>query len=389
MDQKIKTNAAISYFFLWELFLLAKSNPDFSHPFIRGHAKNATKIHLIFLVIFFLYKTLIENFLYIRIPVLLLSLSDIVGSLIFLAFFFVIVRGFHKAFKWEDASHISLSRKSFSFSSKNTSQELTESEKVIFITSFLPFFWQIVASKHPTELNSYWTKSWWVFSVIIVLLVLLGHVEILWVMTFLYILFAVSVIVTLFLHSELILWSLIRQIPSLDYAYMLTKAAILYLSDSLKLVMWNREKISFVECVDMVSKKQAQFSSAINEHLTSKWIAISDKLIFIPFLNLIYIPKYIADKKSIYLLAIAQWLIITVISALIWFVTWNIYSDLQVLLLFPIFIWISKVWNNPFYRIPVIYEIYILLDYISFWIFSNVKFLKEKKEEKKNMTFKV
>ncbi len=51
-----RVNAAIAYFFLAPIFLLAKRNPNFAHPFVRSHAKSATKFILVFVVFFILYK---------------------------------------------------------------------------------------------------------------------------------------------------------------------------------------------------------------------------------------------------------------------------------------------------------------------------------------------
>jgi len=55
ISQKIRTNASISYFFLGWLFLLAKNNPNFADPYIKAHAKNATKGHVIFFTSYFFY----------------------------------------------------------------------------------------------------------------------------------------------------------------------------------------------------------------------------------------------------------------------------------------------------------------------------------------------
>jgi hypothetical protein len=106
-------------------------------------------------------------------------------------------------------------------------------------------------------------------------------------------------------------------------------------------------------------------------------------------LNIIYLPKYFFDKKSAYTIAIAQWLIITAILSAIYYLVWSFYTNIPMLLLFPIFLWLWNIDSNPFYRIPVIFEIYVLLDKITFWIFSKMKFLKEKKNEVKEVSFKV
>ena len=39
LSRQTKTNAAIAYFFLGPIFLLASRNPNFADPFVRSHAK--------------------------------------------------------------------------------------------------------------------------------------------------------------------------------------------------------------------------------------------------------------------------------------------------------------------------------------------------------------
>lgn len=43
-EQTERINAAISYLFLGPLFLFAKKNTPFAHPFVQAHAKQASKI---------------------------------------------------------------------------------------------------------------------------------------------------------------------------------------------------------------------------------------------------------------------------------------------------------------------------------------------------------
>lgn len=47
LSEQTKINAVLSYFLLGPIFLLAHSNPNLAHPFVRSHAKNASKILII------------------------------------------------------------------------------------------------------------------------------------------------------------------------------------------------------------------------------------------------------------------------------------------------------------------------------------------------------
>ncbi len=49
LSSQIRINAAISYFFLGPIFLLARNNPDFSQEFVRSHARRATLVYGLFI----------------------------------------------------------------------------------------------------------------------------------------------------------------------------------------------------------------------------------------------------------------------------------------------------------------------------------------------------
>lgn len=62
----------------------------------------------------------------------------------------------------------------------------------------------------------------------------------------------------------------------------------------------------------------------------------------------------------------------------------------QMILLFPIFIGMAEINRNPFYKIPAIYELYVILDFLTFGLGSRVNKLKERnKESGEKVSFKV
>jgi len=99
LSPQIKTNAMISYFFLGWLFLLARNNPTFSHPFIRSHAKKATKLQVVIFGGFIIYSLYISqyipNFLIPIIPSLTLDKIISIGFFALLAI--SIIRGAYLA----------------------------------------------------------------------------------------------------------------------------------------------------------------------------------------------------------------------------------------------------------------------------------------------------
>jgi uncharacterized membrane protein len=65
-------------------------------------------------------------------------------------------------------------------------------------------------------------------------------------------------------------------------------------------------------------------------------------------------------------------LIITTLAILIG-IFFTFTSSLELFLLFPIFYGIASLESDVFIRIPVIYEIYTILNTITFWLLSNTK----------------
>lgn len=92
ISQKIRNNASISYFFLGWLFLLAKNNPNFSDPFIRRHAKTATKGHILFFVVYFFYTHFLGDFFSYSIPVLQITIDRCISIAFFAMLTFFIIR---------------------------------------------------------------------------------------------------------------------------------------------------------------------------------------------------------------------------------------------------------------------------------------------------------
>ncbi|EKE27625.1 MAG: hypothetical protein ACD_3C00184G0001 [uncultured bacterium (gcode 4)] len=391
MDNKVRVNAAISYLFLGELFLLAKSNPNFNHPFIRAHSKNAVKIHLIFFVSIFAYKYFwgFFNFLNFQIPVIQLSINTIITTALFLIFTFMLLRWAYKANSWIGVEDIKIGKDYLKMESELMPWKLTETQKMMYISSYIPFIWLIVAGKYPSEINKYWSKIGWLFSVILVLLILNGHSDILLMFSFLYICYVVYVWLMMIIHTKVIYNLFTKNIPDLSEVYIYFRAWFWYFLDSIGVIFGKKEEVSFENEKNKIIRKDKKFLELAQENFTSASIAFSNKIIFIPVINIIYIPKYIFDKKSIYTVAIAQWLIITASLGAIYYFAESFYTNLQMILIFPIFLWIANLDSNPFYKIPIIFEIYVLLDSLTFWIFSKFKFLKGKKNEVKEVSFKV
>jgi len=140
----------VSYFFLGWLMLFSK-NPEWNEPFVRMHAKNATKIHLLAIVIFTAYSLIVKDFVMFSLPFLRISLHTLLITIFFIVFLGVLIFDAYSAYHGKDA------KETFSFWGKSTSLEreniesLGELEKMVILGSFLPFFGVIITHRYPNK----------------------------------------------------------------------------------------------------------------------------------------------------------------------------------------------------------------------------------------------
>lgn len=386
MEEKKRINAAISYLFMWELFLLAKNNPAFGDVFVRNHAKNATKIHLIFLILILIYKKFIEIFLYIPIPIISINISRIVETCLYIIFTLLLIRWAYRAFYWVSANDIKIRKDYFKITEDALEDNLSETNKIIYLCSYIPFIGLIIWNKHESIITKYWMKIWWLFSLILLILISTKHSDLVLIITLLYTIFVVFIWVIIFTQQKIIFSELVNHIYDLNKFYSISRALFKYIIESVIVVFGWKKELNFTNTHNKIIENDSKYFTLTNEYLTDNNIVFWNKLIFIPIINIIYFPTLLFNKKSRYIIAITQWLIITVISILLWYFD---YSDYSIWLLFPIFLWTANIKNNPYYRIPIIFEIYQILDKLTFWIFSKIKFLKEKKKEIQEVRIKI
>lgn len=386
IDQKIKINATISYLFLGELFLLARNNPNFNNDFVKSHSKNAVKIHLYFFLVLIIYNFFLAQFFYYKLIVI--TLDNIFQILIYLTFLYYIVKWSYIAYKWEGTNNFKFAINIDSPRIHDIEWRLSETDKIIYLGSFIPFLWLIVWQKNELSINSHGTKLWSIFWIIMLLCMIFNHPNILLILGLFYIIIIAYLWIMILVHDKIIIHWFIDKISSLNVIYTKIKVYFIYGLDFLKMIFTKKKELDIKNTYSQVVEKEKKFDELASTYLTSTNVLFSNKIIFVPILNFIYLPKYFVDKKSRYILAIAQWIIISTILIIIWYFFW-LYSENQLILLFPIFLWLANIDKNPFFRIPVIFEIYTILDKLSFGIFGKIKFLKEKKWEIKEVSFKV
>ncbi|MDD2486953.1 MAG: hypothetical protein PHS92_01105 [Candidatus Gracilibacteria bacterium] len=388
-NNQIKTNAVISYMFLGWIFLLAKSNPNFEHEFIRKHAKKATKIHLIFLMIFIVYNLFFSKYLYYSIPLVLISVDKIINLIIFAILTVSILKGCYKAHKGLDPSNVSL-RKAYIDNSVNYDlKDISENEKMLYLSSLLPFLGIISSKNHENEFTKNGVKVGFILTFLIVLYYILnGFDSIFLISLFAYIFVIVYYGVNVFINNKFSFPAFIENIPNLKISYLFIKTGFLYSIDFIKLIFGKNKVLDFRSKAIMINKEDHEYDDLLRNYYTNDKLILSKKLIFFPIINLLFIPLILKDGKNRYFLAIIQGIIM---SAIIIFlgISYGFKSNLEILVLFPVFLGVANIDSNPFYRIPFIYEIYKIFNLISFGFFSKIRLIKEKNKEMKEVRLKV
>jgi hypothetical protein len=233
IDQKTRTNAMISYFFLGWIFLLARRNPDFAHPFIRTHAKKATRTHILLLGGFALYSFYLAKYIpNFSLPVIpTLSIDKIISVSFFILLAAAIVRGAylaHRGESGEDTASSARLREAFAHENIELSGS-SETEKMVFLSSYIPLIGIITARRHANPITRTGAKigSIWLF-ITLLLSVLEGYSEVSWVILFVYLLYVTFVGVSLFVHDIVPGFSIIEKIPDLTTLYLYIRATPSY-----------------------------------------------------------------------------------------------------------------------------------------------------------------
>lgn len=142
LSEQTKVNALLSYFLLWPLFLLAHSNPNLAHPFVRSHAKHASKIITIAIIIWWVFLLVFSDLLaQFHIPIIDLNLAKCVNIIISVSIISVLIRGAYKASQWLLIKE-TVNEWIFHPEEKNHLSYIdlpTEQSKTLTLLSYIPF----------------------------------------------------------------------------------------------------------------------------------------------------------------------------------------------------------------------------------------------------------
>jgi hypothetical protein len=379
-DISTRINALIAYLFLGPLLLLAKSGTPLADPYVRGHAKKASIIILIGILIFFIYRFLKEFLMFsmfgfsIDIILLTMIVSCTLAALIIWAY---------RAYNGVPANESTW--KSFSMP-ENTMQVWTYSEedKIRIIASFIPFIGIIVANKYPMWEVRIGRKigSLFIFILLTSILFFSGATTTLTLIcTLIFIGTIVTTAVYLFGFSRFLNFTFYNQIPTYPELDAHIKAGIMWLFDFFRIAFGWEHTINYRAQYTRFLENNQVTQSATISYFAPNWI------IAIPVLNLLTIPSLWQSKYKEYAPLILQGLCITLITGII-VLYYGIGSQMELYLIFPIIALIVEGKNNLLVRAPftsIMIDLYILFSRGQ----SRIAEIKENGEEKVSYTYEV
>lgn len=389
LSSKIRTNAAIAYFFLGFLFLLAKKQPNFSHAFIQAHAQFATKIHAGFLLAYFVYAQFFRGFLLFSFPVVLISADQIVSVCFFLSLTFLLVWFAYQAQKGH-LPHVSAGialQNHFAVQSQDT-QFLNESEKMMVLLSFVPFFGFLVSARHKNAFTQIGERICGIATLCFIggmvfnasntqyMLLMLG-----------YIVFLVYVGMFLFLHSSFLLPGFIQKIPTISQIHIFFRTFPLYMFDILAVIFGKTQTVSFQSRFLAMQTSLLQHQEQINRMVTPSKSFLPNWLIAVPIFNMAFLPQLFRTNQQ-HTQIISQGILQSVLLMVVWCL-YTFGSTLQGVFLLPAFLILANVGTNPGFAVPALFELLQAIQAVANLFYKHSHTIKQAKEKEASVHFTI
>ncbi len=166
-----------------------------------------------------------------------------------------------------------------------------------------------------------------------------------------------------------------ERIPGMESVYETVRSIPPYLMDIGRMIFGKKDSVSFANHLKNTQEKDRNLQISLQGYFTDEKLPFQPFWIFIPFCNLIFLPKLFMNRATRYVLAIGQGLVITLLAVCIGFL-FDFTSPLELFLFFPVFYGIASLESNVFIRIPLVYEIYAILNTLTFGLLKNTKRLQ-------------
>ena len=385
IHKKSVNNAISAYLMLFisSLFLFNKKNEFVNNEFVKSHTKVALLIHLSLLLtyIIFISFSFLKN-----ISILNYNLNFILASTIFIFLFITLLYWIYKANKqeifkiWEILKVWKIEK----IVDVNWDWIINEKDKLDLILSYIPFIWYITSWSNYKEKNiSNIIKINSLITLIISLIYIAWNKNIVLLLSLFYIIFAVFSSLNI-ITREKIIWLNLEFIPTFTELLIIIKSFIKYLSN-----YFTKKEFVWIKVLKNNYLKKYKEEEKEKELILVKLpkYKLPNILIYIPFINIITL-FFINSNKKIHII---NWIMINIFFIIFGILDFYniIYNYSYILLLFPIFFWFWYINSRPVYRIPIIYDLFEILNFIKNLFIKSKKTIKIKQAEVHSETMKV
>ena len=329
MWEQDRINAMISYFFLGPLFLLAKKGTPLAETYVRWHAKKASTIITIMLIVYGFYFLFLKVF---AVSIIIpggISLHTILVIAILGMSILLLISWAYKAYHGGvEADRISLP--DFQMSSHAEMVE-NEEDRIRILASVIPLLGMYMTSRyeHPLMVRAriLWSSA---LSLFLFSLFFSTSTSIIpFLITVVSILIFVIEGVYLFVYGRWLSLDLLAKIPSYARIESYIIASMRMCWQFVGVVFWKEKKYGYSELLaEEINSQKAILPK--ESYFMPAW------LIGLPFWNILCIPSLFIEKYREYRTLIIEWLIITLIYIYIIFVLGQYNHPILLLLLFPI-----------------------------------------------------
>lgn len=332
-NEQSRINAVISYFFLGPFILFAKKDTPLGEQYVQAHAKEASKIIGIMLVVYIFYF-FIQKYINIGIPWLGINVATIVLATIVWVSLFYLARWAYYAYLWNTPGE-SPSWAMKQFSNIEVSWVYTvqsEEEKSRILASMIPFLGIWITKKYslPIMIRGRVLGSLFAFLYIISLVF---SSEVWLIPTVILILGIVLFVVEgiyLFLYNSFVSWNIIDKIPTYNEVESHIKAWAKSVIEFFRVSFGKEKTGSYTDHFEWFMVESQRHEAHPDKYFMPAW------LIWFPFWNVFTLPSLFIKKFYSYRGAVIEGLIITLIFCFFFFYRNDYSSPYLLLLLFPI-----------------------------------------------------
>lgn len=385
LNKKIINNAISAYLMVFVcIFLLwNKNNPDINNDFVKAHVKSAFSIHVVFLLVYFIF---ISQNLFAHYYIFDMWVNTILAKWLFLLFLSFLVFWLFQAQSGKSFSFFStLSRKKYiPIENKQTTNLKNEKDKLTLLLSYIPFIGFYIYGKHFQSSHvQYANRLNVVFTIVCIFLIALGAKNIFLLLLLGYSIYIVFMGITIFTQEQ------IKQIQlphifATEYKYIYSKALYVYMKNYL----WDKKFIAFTD----ILKTQIQSSMAIEKQKNIKEIKTEKPLlapwiIYFPIINFIFL----FSKNNNYRTHIQNGLTLSVLFILM-MISIYFFAIPQIFLLFFVIIGLFGIGYMPKrknYAMPYIYGLFELSTYIASKVKKILRFVNTKRKQDVSTSIKV